>query len=276
MELAAGGELEELEVGVGGHDRQGMAPLSQSNIMKRTDNNNNNTADDIGITADEWIQLALREYEQIASLCNAQSTLGNSASAAAASTAAVTTTTLPLSAPINEEEADDDCHRPGNNELHDLDPKYLTMELQRRDLHDRTTDYYRGVDAVRKTHPSLKAHLSQWCDDDDGKCNDGNDHEGRRLLANSSRRMRTLPVGEAFSRHIELSERVIRTVMMMMMMQSSSARHNNNGGGACGVLFENGMVRSSSAGAREVNIVALASLRGSVSQLKANCGGSCS
>ena len=88
--------------------------------------------------------------------------------------------------------------------------------------------------------------------------------------------MRTLPVGEAFSRHIELSERVIRTVMMMMMMQSSSARHNNNGGGACGVLFENGMVRSSSAGAREVNIVALASLRGSVSQLKANCGGSCS
>jgi len=59
------------------------------------------------------------------------------------------------------------------------------------------------------------------------------------------------------------------------MMQSSSPYNKNNG--PCGTLFENGIVRTSSSSAagvhHEVNVVALASLRASVSRLKANFGG---
>ena len=66
---------------------------------------------------------------------------------------------------------------------------------------------------------------------------------------------------EAFSNHIELSERVTRTIM-----KSSKTD--------CGVLFGNGMIRSSSANDHEVNVVALAALRASVSQLKAKFGSS--
>ena len=42
----------------------------------------------------------------------------------------------------------------------------------------------------------------------------------------------------------------------------------------CGILFQNGMIRSSSSSSNdhEINIVALAALRASISQLKANFG----
>jgi hypothetical protein len=42
--------------------------------------------------------------------------------------------------------------------------------------------------------------------------------------------------------------------------------------GQCGVLFENGLVRTSSSSDHEVNVVALAALRASVSQLKEKNG----
>ena len=196
-----------------------------------------------GVT-DEWIiQMALKEYEQIASLCNAQSHLGN----------AVTSASTSFSAPFD-----------ASSDARDLDPKILTMELQRRSLHDSLSSYYQEIDAVRKTHALLKANLSSLSkilvnEDTDivAKCDGGERQK-------STRRHPRLPV-IAFSLHIKLSERVIRTVM-----QSSSPQHNN---GLCGVLYENGIVRASSAGDHEANIVALASLRASVSQLKANFGG---
>mmetsp|Transcript_33831 Transcript_33831/g.59381 ORF Transcript_33831/g.59381 Transcript_33831/m.59381 type:complete len:223 (-) Transcript_33831:778-1446(-) len=209
--------------------------------------NKGSNADDNNAT-DEWIQTALSEYEQIASLCNAQSLLGNAVAATSSS-----------SAPAVDAH---DGRRHGDER--DLDPKSLTMELQRKFLYDKLSGNYQAVDAVRKTHASLKAQLSsisEMQDDNDVKdLNDGN----ARLT--SRRRLPLSVVAEVFSRHIELSERVIRTVMMQ------SSPHSKNG--PCGVLFENGIVRtSSSAGAHEVNVVALASLRASVSRLKANFGG---
>lgn len=199
-----------------------------------------------GVT-DEWIiQMALKEYEQIASLCNAQSHLGN----------AVTSASTSFSAPFD-----------ASSDARDLDPKNLTIELQRRSLlHDSLSSYYQEIDAVRKTHALLKANLSSPSkilvnEDTDivAKCDGGERQK-------STRRHPRLPV-IAFSLHIKLSERVIRTVM-----QSLSSQHQNNNG-LCGVLYENGIVRASSAGDHEANIVALASLRASVSQLKANFGG---
>ena len=181
----------------------------------------------------EWIQTALVEYEEIASLCNAQSRLGNTA--AAMSHAAT-----------------------GHEQNLDLDPKNVTIELQRRCLFDELSEYYRAVNLARKTHASMKAQLCKMSDVN------GND---KRQTIERERRL-TLPVvADAFSRHIELSERVIRTVMMQ------SSPHT---GGPCGILFENGIVRhdhsqsTSSSSRQEVNVVALSSLRASVSRLKAS------
>ena len=69
---------------------------------------------------------------------------------------------------------------------------------------------------------------------------------------------------QAFKHHIELSEKVLRTIM-----QSTN--------GECGILYENGLVRTSSSSSantsqHEVNVVALAALRASVSQLKEQFG----
>ena len=57
--------------------------------------------------ADEWIETALEEYEKIASLCNAQSLLGNTVSSSSSSSTVI-----------------DDGHE--NNDGRDLDPKRLT------------------------------------------------------------------------------------------------------------------------------------------------------
>jgi monomeric isocitrate dehydrogenase len=200
-----------------------------------------------GVT-DEWIQMALKEYEQIASLCNAQSHLGN----------AVTSASTSFSAPFD-----------ASSDARDLDPKILTMELQRRSLHDSLSSYYQKIDAVRKTHALLKANLSSLSKILVNEDTDivAKDDDGGEWQKGTRRQHPRLPVIEAFSLHIELSERVIRTVM-----QSLSSQHQNNNG-LCGVLYENGIVRASSAGDHEANIVALASLRASVSQLKANFGG---
>ena len=195
--------------------------------------------------ADEWIQSALREYEQIASLVNAQSMLGN--------TAALSSTSAFSSPDIFA-----DGHHGGGG--HDVDPKSLTAEIQQKGLHDSLSAYYHGIDAVRKTHASLKAQLSSMSMQHNASDGDG------VTQTHPSRRRRPSQMAEAFSRHIKLSERVIRTVMM----QTSSAQNTS----LCGVLYENGIIRTSSPNDHEVNIVALASLRASVSQLKANFGGS--
>ena len=74
-------------------------------------------------------------------------------------------------------------------------------------------------------------------------------------------RRTTSAIQEAFSNHIQLSERVIKTIIKTSKTD-------------CGVLFGNGMIRSSSAHDHEVNVVALAALRASISRLKAKFGNS--
>ena len=111
---------------------------------------------------------------------------------------------------------------------------------------------------VRKVHSSLKEQLlslSKMQDFSDSIKYSDNGGNKRNII----HKQRQTPNIEAFSRHIELSERVIRTVM-----QSTP--------GQCGVLFENGLVRTSSSSDHEVNVVALAALRASVSQLKEKNG----
>ncbi|KAL9179358.1 hypothetical protein ACHAXT_008648 [Thalassiosira profunda] len=194
---------------------------------------------DAAAADDEWIRTAGVEYERVASLCNAQALLCNAAAAATASS------------PLPPIVASDDG-RGGGGEG-EYDPKTLAAEMQRRNLHEALSAYYREIDAARTTHSSLKAQLASLSQRMGDAANSTGHAEGCRE--------RTLPVVEAFSKHIELSERVIRTVM-----RSSSA------GGPCGALHENGMLRPISAADHEANVVALAALRASVSGLKAKFG----
>jgi len=175
----------------------------------------------------DWIQTALHEYEQIASLCNAQSTLSNTIASSSSST---TYSTYGI-------------------HYGDLDPKKLSAQLQQQSLHEQLANYYKEIDAVRKTHSSLKKQLISRQENDNETCQDTNNNNIANKQTSQSQKI------EAFSNHIQLSERVIRTVMM----QTSTE---------CGILYANGLVRSTSADQHEINIVALAALRASVSQLK--------
>ena len=190
----------------------------------------------------EWIQSALQEYEQIASLCNAQTLLIND----------VVSLSPTSSAGDEDDSVGDDV----------LDLATTKRDLQHRNLYDHLSRYYNEIDIVRKTHAAMKLQLLHISN----MKNDGTRNEEH--LRGGVLRCPSPMMVEAMKRHIALSERVIRTVM-----KSSSIS------GQCGVLFENGIVRNSSSSAtmisdHEVNVVALASLRASVSQLRAhNIGG---
>jgi len=177
----------------------------------------------------DWIQTALNEYEQIASLCNAQSTLSNTIMPSSSSTSTY------------------DIHDNDDN----LDSKKLSAQLQQQSLQEQLANYYKEIDAVRKTHSSLKKQLIYMQENDD--------KTDQHTINNNISNKQTSPKIEAFSNHIQLSERVIRTVMM----QTSTE---------CGILYANGLVRSTSADQHEINVVALAALRASVSQLKEKFG----
>ena len=73
-----------------------------------------------GDAARMWIRDALREYEQVAALCNAQSLLSNAAAASLASS----------SPPPPDHRAD--YHR---DECNAVVPRTLDAELRRLDLH---------------------------------------------------------------------------------------------------------------------------------------------
>ena len=75
---------------------------------------------------------------------------------------------------------------------------------------------------------------------------------------------------EAFARHVELAERVIRTVMRTPPPHRAPGHRR---GGRCGASFENGIVGALSSADNEANAVALASMRASVSRLTADFGG---
>ncbi|KAL3767022.1 hypothetical protein ACHAWU_004520 [Discostella pseudostelligera] len=199
-----------------------------------------------------WFESALQEYEQIASLCNAQSLLINAVVALSPSSSAAAGNSVDVA------HHDDGDYEESYNAI-ELDPKVLKRELQHRNLYDQLSKYYQEIDVVRKTHAAMKAQLMNLSNLHNS--NVSKDDHPQQQHNNVSRS--PSPMVEALTRHIELSERVIRTVM-----KSSSA-------GQCGILFENGILRTSSSSVsdHEVNVVALASLRASVSQLKANFGG---
>ena len=202
-----------------------------------------------------WIQSSLQEYEQIASLCNAQSLLINAVEVG-----------VPLSPSGGGNHFHDDDGGGDDGGGNDLDLTELKRRLHHQNLHDALSRYYQEIDIVRKTHAAMKSELLHIRTEvSDVQTHGSNDLVHRRHHDVGS------GIVEALNNHIELSERVIRTVM-----KSSSIT------GQCGVLFENGIVRTSSSsstspdgriGDHEVNVVALASLRASVSRLKANFGG---
>jgi hypothetical protein len=194
-------------------------------------------------SVDEWIQEALYEYEQIANLCNEQSHLGNAS--------------LSIPPPSSLPASDDGP----NQQSIEFDPKTLETAMKYNQLVDHLSNYSEAIDSVRHTHVRLKSKLlsviSNGEDKDAIKTPIKNKNNPGLIIP----RRTTSAIEEAFSNHIDLSERVIRTVM-----KSSKTD--------CGVLFGNGMIRSSSANDHEVNVVTLAALRASISQLKSNFGSS--
>ena len=194
-------------------------------------------------TTNEWIEEALYEYEQIANLCNEQSYLGNAS-----------LSILPPS-PSSPHESD------ATSSL--FDPKILENKMKYNQLVDHLSSYSSSIDSVRNTHLRLKSKLMSLSNHDNKAIIASATTKQDQSTSSTSGRGRraSSAMEDAFSKHIELSERVIRTIM-------KSSKHD------CGVLFQNGMIRSSSSSSNdhEINIVALAALRASISQLKANFG----
>jgi hypothetical protein len=181
---------------------------------------------------DEWIQLALCEYEQIASLSNVQSLIRN----AAASTHASSRTKI--------NNGDGNCHNI-------YDPKVLSTQMQRRNIHNLISSYSERIDDVRTTHASLKSKVSRVL------------LSKNEEVLDTQMRPRPSSMEIALTNHIELSERVIRTIMKSPP---------TGGSGPCGLFYENGLIRTATAKDHENNIVALAALRASVSRLKKDYG----
>jgi hypothetical protein len=140
-----------------------------------------------------------------------------------------------------------------NDDKDMYDPKALMMQMQQNTLHDLLSSYMERIDDVRKTHSLMKVKLSSLSTHNVAESD------------TTQNQQRPTPMQEALTRHMELSERVIRTIMRSPPPGSS---------GPCGVFFENGLVRTSTLQDHENNVVALASLRASVSRLKSNFGGS--
>ena len=194
-------------------------------------------------TTNEWIEEALYEYEQIANLCNEQSYLGNAS-----------LSILPPS-PSSPHESD------ATSSL--FDPKILENKMKYNQLVDHLSSYSSSIDSVRNTHLRLKSKLMSLSNHDNKAIIASATTKQDQSTSSTSGRGRraSSAMEDAFSKHIELSERVIRTIM-------KSSKYD------CGILFQNGMIRSSSSSSNdhEINIVALAALRASISQLKANFG----
>ncbi|KAL3776695.1 hypothetical protein ACHAWO_003108 [Cyclotella atomus] len=180
---------------------------------------------------DEWLQLALLEYEQIAALSNVQSLLGNAAAELSSSQMM-----------IDGGDDFDVCNQ--------YDPNILIAQMKHRSVEDLLASYNDRIDDVRKTHASLKSKAAAM--------------SSMEVDADAKIKSRLTPLDLALNNHIELSERVICTIM----------RSPSPGcAGPCGLFYENGLVRPSNVNDYENNVVALAALRASVSKLKMNFGG---
>ena len=218
-----------------------------------------NDDDDDGaqqLRREEWKHDALREYELIAVLCNAQSVLVDAVASSSSS-----------SLMLGVSRSNTTTSNEDNTSL-----QMLTSALQQRKVTESLAAYYEAIDNVRTVHASLKARLSllssvklhHKSSNDDSNSNNiiGIEENGVYIQQQRQRQRRSTsntPNNE-FMLHTQLVERVIRTVMRM----SSPPNNQSN---CVGVLYTNGIIDIPSQNEYETNIVALAAVRASLSQL---------
>jgi hypothetical protein len=218
---------------------------------------------------EEWKHDALREYELIAALCNAQSILAD-AVVLSSSSSSSSSSLLGVSRSSTTNNSNED----------DTSSQMLTRILQQRKVTESLAAYYEAIDNVRTVHASLKARLSllsssgsssssdssnyavilrkqhQKSSNDDGNSNSRSGEENKVHF-----QPQNTPNNE-FVLHSQLVERVLRTVMRM-----SSLPNNLNVNRSVGVLYTYGIIDIPSQNEYETNIVALAAVRASLSQL---------
>jgi hypothetical protein len=227
---------------------------------------------------EEWKHDALREYELIAALCNAQSILVDAVALSSSSSYSL----LGVSRSSTTNNSNED----------DTSSQMLTSTLQQRKVTESLAAYYEAIDNVRTVHASLKARLSllsssgssssvrsnyavilrkqhQKSSNDDRKIN-SNSRSGeenkvyfqQQQQQQQQRRLASNTPNNEFVLHSQLVERVLRTVMRM-----TSPPNNLNVNRSVGVLYTNGIIDIPSQNEYETNIVALAAVRASLSQL---------
>ena len=191
---------------------------------------------------EEWetvTKIAETEYEQVANLCNLQSSLAKA---------------------VDVVQRDATRAAAFARRISDR-PSLLGSDLNEHEMYSHLDLYHQQIDKVRRTHSSIKAKLASMKGVPSVTVREDRSSERERSdsILPRSRRQHDSPRVLAFAKHVELSERVISTIM----------RASNNTPGPCGVLFENGLVRTSSVTVdHEANIVALAALRASATRLK--------
>lgn len=187
---------------------------------------------------EEWetvTTIAETEYEQVATLCNLQSSLAKAVDVVQRD---VTRAAVP------------------DGRMASLQG----IDLKTFEMYDQLDLYHQQIDKVRKTHSTMKAKLAFMKGVPSVTVREdlSDEHASDPTLPRRRRQYESSRVS-AFAKHVELSERVICTIM----------RVSNDTPGPCGVLFENGLVRTSSVTAdHEANIVALGALRASATRLK--------
>jgi hypothetical protein len=227
---------------------------------------------------EEWKHDALREYELIAALCNAQSILVEAVALSSSSSSLLGVSRSSTTNYSNED---------------DTSSQILTNTLQQRKVTESLAAYYEAIHNVRTAHASLKARLSllsssgssssdvssnyavilrkqhQKSSNYDSKIKSnsrsGEENKGyfqQQQQQQQQRRLASNTPNNEFVLHSQLVERVLRTVMRM-----SSPPNNLNVNRSVGVLYTNGIIDIPSQNEYETNIVALAAVRASLSQL---------
>ena len=129
------------------------------------DDDNDDDNDDAALDGDAarmWIRDALREYKQVAALCNAQSLLSNATAASSASSSTSSSSSSNSSHPTTRRPPPPPDHRTDYhcNECNAVVPWTLDAELRRLDLHPMFADYHAAIDGVRRMHVSLRSRLA--------------------------------------------------------------------------------------------------------------------
>ena len=166
----------------------------------------------------EWIRLALLEYDQIARLRNSQLRLANSASPSSSAVAPI----FDLRHYSYDNHYDDGVIDERKFESHSA--QRLSGMMARRDVSTCVARYHRAIRDVGTTHATLMARLhgshrartrgqDDVANDDDADDYGGTTRTRMRARRASSSHCASARRCESFTRHVELAERVIRTVM---------------------------------------------------------------